>query len=139
MLLVTLALVLAIGCSSAALARTHPSLSILLVPRHPASGGHYTITLKGRAPTGGKLGKNHNRTELDIIEQLGGSCASTPQGELSKSGIADLGPLYVKAGKFNFSQKRTAASTPGTTIRFCGYLSKGLHTLVAKATIAYSV
>src|SRR5438309_11937741 len=91
--------------SQAALAKG--SISITLKPPNPGANAPYKITLSGNAPKG-HLGKRHNKSEIDIVEQLGGSCSSTPQAELAKSGIQDLGPLFVKKGSFSFSQHRTA-------------------------------
>ena len=136
-MVLVLSLAIVFAFSFAALAKGGASLAVKLKPKHPKAGAKYTLIIKGTAKQG-SLGSQRNRSEVDRIEQLGGSCASTPQAELAKSGIVDLGPVFVKKGKFKIKQKRLATSASHTTIRFCVYLSSNINKLDAKASKAYT-
>ncbi len=114
------------------------SVTITITPPNPGVANKFRLTLRGTAPAGGRLGTKHNRARVDILEQIGGHCSRTPQGEFAKAVTLDLGPLYVRKGPFAFRQVRVSTVSSATTIRFCGYLSTTAHHVVARATAAYT-
>src|SRR5579884_1268996 len=103
------------------------SVTIKLAPPNPGIFNKFKITLSGTAPARGRFGIKHNKTRLDILEQVGGRCPRTPQAELANAFALNLGPLFVRKGPFSFGQKRRSTPSPNTTIRFCAYLSTTAH------------
>jgi hypothetical protein len=117
------------------------SLLVKLSTTHPAPKGFYTVRLSGQALPGGTLGTGHNRSEVDLYEQPGPTCAGTQAGEKSRAGLGRaqrIGQWFTGAGAFAFSQKRQALGSQHTTVRFCGYVSKSASVTEAKATSAYT-
>jgi hypothetical protein len=132
-----LALALVFAFSYAALGKGGASLSVKFKPKSPKASQHYKLFIKGKA-LAGTLGPTSNRSEVDRFEQLSGTCAATTPAEAASSNVIDLGPVFVKAGKFKIKQKRIATKHAHTTIRFCIYLYHGINKLDATATRAYT-
>lgn len=118
-----------------------PRLSIHLSNMHPAPNGAYTVKLRGIAGPGGKLGIGHNRTEVDLFEQLGGRCASSRTAEsrrVSSRTAESIGRWFAAMGSFAHGQRRRAVNTHHTTVRFCGYSSPSLGVTSATASASYT-
>ena len=116
-------------------------LLISVSPVHPAPRQPYTIKLAGQALPGGVFGAAHNRSDVELYDQFGGTCASTWGGERSRasSGMAhDLGKWLVGAGAFSFTQYRQARPSQHATVRFCGYVSRSATLTDAQATAFYA-
>lgn len=114
------------------------SLAVNLSKTHPAPKGLYTVKVSGRALAGGVLGGARNRSEVDLYEQPGGTCAATRKVESSRKSAVRIAQWFAAAGSFAFSQRRQAVSAKHATVRFCGYVSRTVSLTDAKATSFYT-
>jgi hypothetical protein len=116
-------------------------LSVHLSNTHPAPKAGYTVKLAGFAIPGGTLGSGHNRTEVDLFEQPGTTCATSSKAERSRvsAGKASaIGRWFTGAGSFAYTQKRQASPSRHLTVHFCGYVSRSLSVADARATTFYT-
>ncbi len=116
-------------------------LLISVSPVHPAPKAPYTVRLAGRALPGGVFGAGHNRSDVELYDQFGGTCASTWGGERSRASAGrahDLGKWLVGSGAFSFIQHRQARPSQHATARFCGYVSRSATRTDAQATALYT-